>query len=127
MRERDRELAQKIAEGLRTYELGYGALAGIRDLVSREVLMEQLIESNRRVTYIAELQSRDISPRRADPMDPLFDPVRAAIIQKRNGDLDEAYWLVFLFVHFGKHRSGRRDIREIYGRSCGGELSHRPE
>ena len=36
---------------------------------------------------------------------------------------DEAYWLVFLFVHFGKHRRGGwRYAREVYGKLNQGGL-----
>lgn len=55
--------------------------------------------------------------RRADPASDLFDPLRAAILHQRQGRTDEAFWLVFLFVHFGKHKDdGWRLIRDIYGR-----------
>jgi hypothetical protein len=50
-------------------------------------------------------------------MDELFDPLKAAILHQRAGDLDEAFWCVFLFVHFGRHRrAGWRYVREVYGR-----------
>jgi hypothetical protein len=32
----------------------------------------------------------------------LFDPLKAAVLHYRRGRVDEAYWLVFLAVHFGK-------------------------
>jgi len=49
----------------------------------------------------------------------MFDPIRGALVKKQNGDLDEAFWLVFYSVHFGKHPEGRWCYaREVYGR-CG--------
>jgi hypothetical protein len=47
----------------------------------------------------------------------MFDPVRGAIFRMRQGENDEAFWLVFIFVHFGKHRQdGYQLARDIYGR-----------
>jgi len=75
------------------------------------------LESIRRVSYVAVMRQRDISPRRADPNDELFDPLRAAALHEREGNRDEAFWLTFLFVHFGKHATaGWRYVREVYGR-----------
>lgn len=56
-----------------------------------------------------------MSPLRADPSSALFDPLKAAIFFQREGRIDEAYWMVFLFVHFGKHaQGGWRYAREVY-------------
>jgi hypothetical protein len=83
----------------------------------RAALLEQVLESVHRVTYVSVMRARDISPRRADPNDELFDPLKAAILHQRQGHNDEAFWLVFLFVHFGKtSRGGWRYAREVYGR-----------
>lgn len=61
------------------------------------------------------MRNRPISPTCADPGDDSFDPIRAAIVHQRNARIDEAYWMVFLFVHFGKHaRGGYRYAREVY-------------
>jgi hypothetical protein len=47
----------------------------------------------------------------------MFDPLKAAILHQRQGGIEEAFWLVFLFVHFGRHaRAGWRYAREVYGR-----------
>jgi hypothetical protein len=60
---------------------------------------------------------RELSDRRAEPNDELFDPLKASILHQRKGNIEEAFWLVFLFVHFGKHtRAGWRYAREVYGR-----------
>jgi hypothetical protein len=50
----------------------------------------------------------------------MFDPVKAAILHMRSGRTDDAFWLVFVFVHFGKHvRDGYQLARDIYGRLGG--------
>jgi hypothetical protein len=66
----------------------------------------------------------DLSPQAADPSDVYwFNPLKAAIIRHREGEDDEAFWLVFLLTHFGKHRWARwRYVRDVYGAFGSGEL-----
>jgi hypothetical protein len=76
-----------------------------------------MLESVHRVEYVSVIRKRDVSDRRAEPNDELFDPLKAAILHRRLGNIDEAFWMVFLFVHFGRHaRAGWRYAREVYGR-----------
>jgi hypothetical protein len=78
--------------------------------------VQQLLESIRRVRYVAVISSRDLSPARADPSSLLFDPIKAAIHHHRQGNLDEACWLIFLSVHFGRHvRDAWRLTGDVYG------------
>lgn len=110
--------AERIAELDRVFRAASagGALPGLAGTATRASLVKQIVESDRRNQFVALLMSRDISPGSADPANPGFDPLRAAIIQSRAGNYDEACWLVFLFVHFGKHRTaGYRYAREVYG------------
>lgn len=45
----------------------------------------------------------------------MFDPERAATFHARNGNVDEAIWIIFLSTHFGKHRvHGWRMLRDVY-------------
>ena len=93
-------------------------LHGVTDLTARTVLVQQLIDSLHRVEYPRRLLQRVPSPRRTDPCDEeFFDPIRAAVFHARQGNHDEACWLVFLFVTYGKGKhTGWRLIRDIYGR-----------
>jgi hypothetical protein len=117
MRPRDCKLAQQLDAGLHYFDRDRLPLIGIHDPVRRTVFLEQLLESIHRVKFVAVLRNRNLSDRRADPNDELFDPLKAAVIHQRSGNLEEAFWLVFLFVHFGKHsRGGWRYVREVYGR-----------
>lgn len=123
MRPRDHTLAQQLEAGLISFSRGNRPLPGIHTSANRTTLIEQLLESIHRVTYIPRIAARDVSERRADPNDELFDPLKAAILHQRRGHIDEAFWLVFIFVHFGKHAvAGWRYAREIYGRL--GDQSH---
>jgi hypothetical protein len=75
----------------------------------------QMVASLRRLDYSEIIRTRDISPDRADPKSPSFDPERAAVFHMRAGQTDEAFWLVFLVTHFGKHLThGWQRLREVY-------------
>jgi hypothetical protein len=117
MRRRDAALVDRMTAALDTFERDQGPLPGVQDPVAREVLLRQLVESVHRIQYVSVIRDRHIADVRADPNNPLFDPLKAAILASRAGNIDEAFWLIFLFVHFGKHRrAGWRYVREIYGR-----------
>lgn len=91
------------------------ALPGLKVAAHRDVFIRQMIDSVRRVKFVSAVAGRDIHPDRADGLSLTFDPIRAATLSARAGDLDEACWLVFLFVHFGRHPvSGYRYAREFY-------------
>ncbi len=115
MRPGDHKLAKQLEAGLLHFDQEIRQLPGIHDPSRREVLLEQMLESIRRIRYVSAISKRKISVRRADPNDELFDPLKATIIYRRLNQIDEAFWMVFLFVHFGKNaRGGWRYAREIY-------------
>lgn len=117
MRDRDRERALELDASLQRFVRERRSAPGIHDPRRRESLIEQLLESIRRVRYVSVIRARPLSERRTDPNDDLFDPLKAAIIRQSQGETDEAFWLTFLFVHFGQHpRGGWRYAREVYGR-----------
>ena len=120
MRPRDLQLAQQIEAGLLAFDRENRPLPGIAGPAERATLVEQMLESIHRVSYVSKIRARQISDRRTDPNDELFDPLKASILRQRQGRSDESFWLVFLFVHFGKHaRAGWRYAREVYGRLGG--------
>lgn len=91
-------------------------MPGIAIASSRDTLVRQLHESVRRRAYFRVLASRKISPLRADPWNTMFDPIRAAVRFRLLGDIEEGCWLIFLAVHFGKHRvDGWRLASSAYG------------
>lgn len=116
-------LRARLAEALRQYEEVNGVLPGIAQPERRAALVEQLVASVRRTQYFEHLLNHAGGATVADPATEAFNPLRAAIHHDRAGNRDEAFWLVFLFVHFGKHRrSGWRLIADIYGRLNAGTL-----
>ena len=123
MRPLDLGAAQDLRGKLDAYDAGVRNLPGIDDEVQRAVLIEQLLDSVHRGRYVSVIMGCELSQRRADPNDELFDPLKAAILHHRQGDIENAYWLVFLFVHFGRHpRAGWRYARDVYGRLRQGGL-----
>jgi hypothetical protein len=111
---RSRRLAQ-LESGLLRFSQEDTTLVGVTDPPARQTLARQMIASLRRLDYTAILKNRDIHPDRANPDSALFDPERAALLHTRNGDPDEAIWLVFLSIHFGKHaKHGWRMLRDMY-------------
>jgi hypothetical protein len=115
---RDKTAAKQLATALRRFEKKTRRLPGISGLTERRVFLEQLFESIHRVQYVQRgVLKRPLDARRADPASDLFDPIKGAASLAKEGDHDEACWLVFLSVHFGKHRRhGWRLARDVYGR-----------
>lgn len=90
-------------------------LPGVARKVARETLAMQMVASLRRLDFTRIVKARMISPLRVDPASPMFDPERAAMWHANQGNLDEAFWLAFLSVHFGKHPVyGWRRAQEVY-------------
>jgi len=113
----------RIKRLLAKYERDNGALVGIASPEARAALIEQIIDSERRVEYTRRLGSRGVDPERADPQSEHFDPLGAALLHKAAGNYDEAVWMVFLYVHFSKHLTGKwRYIQDVYGRLGAGPL-----
>ena len=116
VRPKDVNLARGLEAGLLSFASDHQSLPGVAGHPRREAFVEQLVESVRRIKYISVIREQKLSVSRADPLDEMFDPIKAAVVRIRERRLDEAFWLVFLSVHFGKHRrSGWRLARDIYG------------
>ena len=116
MRPKDRAVAARLDQQLTLFRAAEHPLPGIAVRAEREALIEQLLESIRRVRYVSAISERAIAQSRANPSSDYFDPLKAAILNKRQGYIDEAFWLVFLFVYFGRNeRTGWRLARDVYG------------
>jgi hypothetical protein len=117
VRPKDQPRAKTINKALVAFDSVVKPLPGVKNEAARKVLVEQIIESLRRIEYAHLIRdSRKIDPNRANSSSAIFDPIRAAVLRMRNGEFDEAFWLIFLSVHFGKHsKDGWRLARDIYG------------
>jgi hypothetical protein len=112
-----------LARALVCYQNGAGALPGLAANGTTETLVEQFIDSLRRVEFAHYIRDASHDPARMDPSSNLFDPLRAAVLRNRLGETDEAWWLVFLSTHFGKHSTdGWRLASHVYGRLGQGGL-----
>ncbi len=89
------------------FEAAHGALPGLVNDDTRASLVEQVVESRRRKAYLAHVRNAELQEVSADPTSTLFDPMRATVLHHRRGELDEAFWMLFLFTHFGRHRTWR--------------------
>lgn len=90
-------------------------LKGALTNAAQAALGEQIVESKRRMRYIEVLRQQGQGDIWLRPES--FDPIRGALFISSTGDLDEAFWLVFLSVHFGKHRRGGWNLaRDVYFR-----------
>lgn len=105
MRERDRERARTLEAQLVAFSDHTRPLPGIESQESRQTLVAQLIDSIRRIQYVEVIRRRRLSPLRGNANSGIFDPIKAAVIHTQNGNIEEASWLTFLAIHFGK--SGR--------------------
>jgi hypothetical protein len=113
----DKNLAENLKKSIKSFAHLRHPLPGIENEAKCNTLCKQVVSSIHRIKYIHRIRERDISELRVSPFSESFDPLKAAIFHHRLGDIDEAFWLVFLSVHFGKHsKDGWRLVRDIYGR-----------
>jgi hypothetical protein len=116
MRTQDFALAKRLDTVLEKHDATVRKLPGIGDLARRATFIEQLVESERRIRYFNVLAKKTLSFTFADPTSDLFDPIKGALVLKQRGELEEAFWLLFYAVHFGKNQKGGwRYAREVYG------------
>jgi hypothetical protein len=111
------KLATQLEQRLRNYRIDGEPLPGIPSQAELTALVAQMVDSVARINFVKTIAKRDVSPSRLNPKDAaMFDPLRAAIHCMRNGKEDEAIWLIFLFVHCGKHlQKGYGLLRMVYG------------
>jgi alpha-glutamyl/putrescinyl thymine pyrophosphorylase-like protein len=111
---RSARLAQ-LEQELQKFSNNQHRLLGVANAAQRNTLAMQMIASLRRLDYTRLIKLRDISADRSNPDSNLFEPERAAALLARNGQIDEAIWLIFLATHFGQHvRYGWRMLRDVY-------------
>jgi hypothetical protein len=113
---KNQQLYDEIADNLHTYQTTT-PLPGLASPRHEDAFIRQLCDSIRRVKYIETIKARPLHPIFKDPHDLRFDPLKAAVLHMRDNDANEAFWLVFLFVHFGKNlRKGYNLLRSVYGK-----------
>ena len=94
----------------------FNELPGLAEAGAVESFALQLIDSRRRVEFVSTISKREICKDRLNPHSQYFDPIRASISHLRDGNVDEACWLVFLATHFGHNAKSKwRLTRDVYG------------
>jgi hypothetical protein len=115
MRPNDMILATQINANLNSFKK-IERLPGINNLANKDCLVKQIIDSIRRIEYISVIRDKNNSPSCTDATSNAFDPLKAAAFHIQNGNIDEAFWLVFLSIHFGKNKKTNwRLVQDIYG------------
>lgn len=107
-----------INNKIKSYERKIEKLPGIISHDSRTCLIMQLIDSIRRVEFVLRIpqSNRPFSDGVLHPHKAAFDPLKAAVSLKRNGNNDEAFWIIFLATHFGKNKNSEWGLlRAVYG------------
>lgn len=107
LRPKDQPTYERLRRQLRELVPPLGALDGLADEGTVDSLAEQIVESMRRKEYLAYVREAQIEPASVEADSDLFDPMRAAVYHHRRSEFDEAFWMLFLFAHFGKHRTSR--------------------
>jgi hypothetical protein len=103
MRHQHSNLYVEIDRNLSRFERDVMPLPGIATFEKRDCFIYQLIDSTRRISYIRTLLAKGVDQIYTDPSSEHFDPLKAAIWHKQEGNVNEACWLVFIATHFGKH------------------------
>ena len=90
-------------------------LPGLNNHRLLNTFAKQILDSIRRVNWVYAHKDRYINESTCNPNNNYFDPIKAAIYYQKNGNYDEACWLIFLLTVCGKHRKkGWLMLRQIY-------------
>jgi hypothetical protein len=101
---------------LDTSETALFPLVGLTDQDRKFSLAAQLVDSIRRIKYVETISARARSPNLHTPYSGSFQPLSGAAVLNKAGLTDEAYWLVYLATHFGKHKhDGWNLVEDFYG------------
>lgn len=115
MRPSDVQLTNDLIARLNSFQ-HIQPMPGIATQASLNCLVKQMVDSVRRIKYVAIINNKNHSNTVCDPMSNAFDPIKAAAWHRQNGDVNEAAWLVFLATHFGKNRRTKWQlVKNIYG------------
>lgn len=115
MKPADVKLGNQLRSSLLEFDINMRHLPGIQNQLYRECLIEQMIDSIRRIRYVKIILNKT-SEVCTHPMNIAFDPFKAAVYFKKHGNINEAFWMVFLGTHFGKNKNSKWElVKAIYG------------
>ncbi|HEY5393518.1 MAG TPA: hypothetical protein VIJ57_15450, partial [Hanamia sp.] len=114
MKPADIQIGEEIRKKLLSF-MAKRSLHGINSAVRLNCFIAQMIDSIRRIKYISVIRDKKLSPICADPNSIVFDPLKAAAWNKQEDNIDEACWLIFLSIHFGKNKRTKWNlVRDTY-------------
>lgn len=117
MRIKDKTKTDSFTVLLEKFDADNYSLHGINDDQRKAVLIAQLVDSTRRINFLNMKARRSKSDALHTPYSGSFDAFGGAAKLHGAGKLDDAFWLVFLATHFGKHKvDGWNLTEDVYGR-----------
>lgn len=117
IRIKDQEKFDGILEALEVFSNSSFPLIGASCLERLSVLVAQLVDSIRRIEYLRLTSVRAVSANLYTPYSGSFQPFGGAAALQKIGRIDDAYWLVYLATHFGKHKTDGWNLTEdFYGK-----------
>ncbi len=105
----------KLERRLNEFQDQYN-LPGLRHEQDRNWFLEELMRSRKRV----RMERMRVFQGSKDPTDEEFHPPRSIHDLFRKGERDEAVWLTFLYIHFGRKEES---VRLFYGKFGEGQWS----
>lgn len=116
MRDRNPAMTTRFKIALRQYQGAVQVLPGIAAANALDCFVAQLVDSERRIEFVRQIEQGKIGNAIASPYSGAFNPLRASVLRTRQGNAGDAFWLVFLATHFGKHAVDGWNLTEaIYG------------
>ncbi len=98
-------------------------LPGINTIAKLDCFTRHIVDSIKRIQLITDIRDKIQSQDSIDVTRNNFNPLKAAIYHKQHGNIDEAFWLVFLATHFGEDekKTKWRWVQDVYS-GLGGEV-----
>jgi hypothetical protein len=114
---KDQKKSAEISDLLDSFSSERFGFPGLNSLERKSVLIAQLVDSIRRIEYLRMTSIRAKSASLYTPYSGSFQPLGGAAALHKAGRIDDAYWLVYLATHFGKHKTDGWNLTEdFYGR-----------
>ena len=114
---KDQQKFDELSNLLDTFLKAQTPLVGLTQPNRKSVLVAQLIDSIRRIEYLRLTSEKSRSATLYMPYSGSFQPYGGAAALHKIGRTDDAYWLVYLATHFGKHKADGWNLTEdFFGR-----------
>lgn len=117
MRIKDQAEFERVSCLLGNFPQKKSSLVGLHSQEHKTTLILQILDSIRRIKYLQLKSARARSASLHTPFSGSFEPLSGSVVLQKHGHLDDAYWLVYLATHFGKHKDDGWNLTEdFYGR-----------